>query len=74
MIEIYNETISDLLLPPEEIHRPRLQIQKSGRDVTIPGLTEVEVKGIGDIEKVIRIGDKNRRVANTVMNTNRYVC
>lgn len=37
------------------------------------GLTEVEVLTMADIEEVIATGDKHRSVANTVMNTNRYM-
>ena len=36
MVEIYNETISDLLISPGENRHRRLQIQKQGRDVCIP--------------------------------------
>ena len=36
MDEIYNETISDLLISSRENRHRKLQMQKQGRDVCIP--------------------------------------
>ena len=35
MVEVYNECVYDLLVPPSEGHE-KLQIQKKGKDVVVP--------------------------------------
>ena len=45
MVEIYNETISDLLISPGESRHHKLHIQKQGRDVCIPVSTACSVRG-----------------------------
>ena len=35
MVEVYNECVYDLLVPPSEGHE-KLQIQKRGKDVVVP--------------------------------------
>jgi hypothetical protein len=35
MVEVYNESVYDLLAPPED-GREKLTIQKQGKDVTVP--------------------------------------
>lgn len=69
MIEIYNETIADLLTSGKVYHG-KLNIHKQGGEVYIPGLSEIEVTTMKDVESIIEAGEKNRKVANTVMNTN----
>ncbi|XP_029472795.1 kinesin-like protein klp-3 [Rhinatrema bivittatum] len=66
MLEIYNETIKDLLSKnPSE----PLEIRTHGKSVTVPGLTEIEVSTEADIKDTITLGEKNRTVASTKMNT-----
>ena len=43
MVEIYNETIADLLISPGESRHHKLYIQKQGRDVCIPVSTACSV-------------------------------
>eukprot|EP00731_Ephydatia_muelleri_P021461 Em0014g52a len=69
MVEIYNEAIFDLLVPRNE-GTEKLQIQKKGKDIMIPGLTEFEVCSLEDVLMLMREGEKNRTVASTKMNTN----
>ncbi|KAG8439781.1 hypothetical protein GDO86_005810 [Hymenochirus boettgeri] len=47
----------------------KLEIRSQGMSVIFPGLTEVEVLTEEDIRKVMSLGDKNRMVASTKMNT-----
>lgn len=35
MVEVYNESIYDLLISPNEVHE-KLQVQKKGKSVHIP--------------------------------------
>ena len=35
MVEVYNESVYDVLVPPEEGHE-KLQLQKKGNDVIVP--------------------------------------
>ncbi len=35
MVEVYNEAVYDLLVPPDEGHE-KLTIQKQGKNVTVP--------------------------------------
>lgn len=68
LIEIYNETIQDLLTKEAKT----LDLKTAGNKVNIPGLTEVDIKALDDIKKVMAMGDKNRTTASTKMNSTRY--
>ena len=70
LVEIYNETLMDLL---NDDAKP-LELRTAGNKVVIPGLTEYPIKNIDDVKKVMAQGDKNRSVASTKMNSTRYVC
>ncbi|KAM8973115.1 uncharacterized protein RCH25_018787 [Pelodytes ibericus] len=66
MLEIYNETLRDLL---SQNGNTQLEIRSQGKTVTLPGLTETEVFTEDDIKKTMSFGEKNRTVASTKMNT-----
>lgn len=64
-IEIYNETIIDLLAPPSS--QP-VQIQGSGTNVWLSPLREEVVTNFSSVKKVLERGDANRRTATTDWN------
>lgn len=64
-IEIYNETIVDLLAPPSS--QP-VQIQGSGSNVWLSPLREEVVTNFSSVKKVLQRGDANRRTASTDWN------
>lgn len=64
-IEIYNETIVDLLAPPSS--QP-VQIQGSGSNVWLSPLREEVVTNFSSVKKVLERGDANRRTATTDWN------
>ncbi|XP_068132605.1 uncharacterized protein [Hyperolius riggenbachi] len=66
MLEIYNENVWDLL---SQSGNKQLEIRAQGKTVTLPGLMEIEVLTEEDIKNTISIGEKNRTVASTKMNT-----
>lgn len=49
-----------------------LELRTAGNKVDIPGLIEYEIKNLDDVKKVMAMGDKNRSVASTKMNSTRY--
>ncbi|KAJ8302055.1 hypothetical protein KUTeg_021042 [Tegillarca granosa] len=65
MIEIYNETIADLLNNEAKV----LELRTAGNKVSIPGLSEVPIRSMDDIKKVMKMGEQNRSVASTKMNS-----
>ncbi|MEW5299266.1 MAG: hypothetical protein WDW36_002299 [Sanguina aurantia] len=68
MLEIYNETLRDLL-SPDQSRDNRLDIlstQSSGSNV--PGATQVIVSNTADVMRMMRQGSKNRHSAETKMN------
>ncbi|XP_062403815.1 kinesin-like protein klp-3 [Sardina pilchardus] len=65
MLEIYNDSLNDLLAKNPSTH---LDIRTQGKSVTVPGLTQVEVKTEDDILHVMEMGEKNRKIASTKMN------
>lgn len=70
LIEIYNETIQDLLTTDAK----PLELRTAGNKVSIPNLKEVVIRNLDDIKKTMAQGDKNRTVASTKMNSTRSVC
>lgn len=68
MLEIYNETLRDLLAKSDEA---LLDIRAQGRSVSVPGLSQVQVRSEADILAVMETGEKNRTIASTKMNTQR---
>ncbi|XP_042562767.1 kinesin-like protein klp-3 [Clupea harengus] len=65
MLEIYNDSLNDLLANNPNNH---LDIRTQGKSVTVPGLTQVEVKTEDDILHIMDMGEKNRKIASTKMN------
>jgi len=68
MVEIYNESIHDLL----SSKLTGLEIRAQGTKIALPGMTELPVETASDIDEIIKLGDKNRSVASTKMNSQRY--
>ena len=68
MVEIYNESIHDLL----SSKLTGLEIRAQGTKINLPGMTELAVETAQDIGEIIKLGDKNRTVASTKMNSQRY--
>lgn len=67
LIEIYNETLQDLLTSDAK----SLELRTAGNKVSIPHLKEVVIRNLDDIKKTMAQGDKNRTVASTKMNSTR---
>lgn len=65
MIEIYNECINDLLSESCAV----LDIRSQGNKIIMPGIVEMKVECMEDIEKILFVGSKNRKVASTKMNS-----
>ncbi|XP_019216472.1 kinesin-like protein KIFC3 isoform X2 [Oreochromis niloticus] len=65
MLEIYNETLNDLLA---KSGGAALDIRVLGKSVSVPGLTRVEVRTEADILTVMEMGEKNRKIASIKMN------
>lgn len=68
MLEIYNETLNDLLTKSSDA---ALDIRVQGKSVSVPGLTRIQVQTEADILAVMETGEKNRKIASTKMNTQR---
>jgi len=68
MVEIYNETIRDLL-GGEEANSKKLEIKSGGpRGPFVPDLTTRDVAGPEDVFALMAEGEKNRAVGTTSMN------
>ncbi|KAK3602941.1 hypothetical protein CHS0354_039359 [Potamilus streckersoni] len=65
IVEIYNETVVDLLNSDAKV----LELRTAGNKVNIPGITEIPIKAVDDIKKIMKMGDKNRTTASTKMNS-----
>ncbi len=71
MLELYQDTLVDLLLPDARgVERPRLDIKKDGRGwVTVTNITQRDVATYAELMAVVSEGVTRRKVANTQMNT-----
>jgi len=67
MVEIYNESIHDLL----SSKLTGLEIRAQGTKIALPGMTELSVETSRNIDEIIKLGEKNRSVASTKMNSQR---
>ena len=67
MIEIYNEMIQDLLTA----NGAQLDLRTQGNKIHLPGLTEMFVENEADIQHIMKLGDENRTIASTKMNSTR---
>ncbi|KAL5014092.1 hypothetical protein ScPMuIL_008362 [Solemya velum] len=65
LVEIYNETVQDLLNNDAKT----LELRTGGNKVNIPGITEVIINNMDDIKQTMATGDKNRTTASTKMNS-----
>ncbi|KAL7270902.1 hypothetical protein RUND412_006374 [Rhizina undulata] len=66
--EVYNEHVCDLLVPRRDPPY-YLKVRESPTEGPyIKDLTEVPVRGIGEVLKWMKMGDNNRTVASTKMN------
>ena len=68
MLEIYNETIRDLLLDPSSTSVPKLDIRQTPEGNVVSGLNEVEVDGPEEVLQLMSRGQKNRAVGSHDMN------
>lgn len=68
MLEIYNDSINDLLTKSSGA---ALDIRVQGKTVSVPGLTRVRVQTEADILNVMETGERNRKMASTRMNIHR---
>ena len=57
MLEIYNETIRDLINPQNEVREIR---EDPLRGNTVTGLTQIYMTSVEDVIATIRMADKNR--------------
>ncbi|KAF8988526.1 kinesin motor domain-containing protein [Cyathus striatus] len=67
-LEIYNETIIDLLAPPSLASANPVQIQGTGNDITLVPLREEVVTSLAGVNGVLKRGEGNRRTASTDWN------
>lgn len=65
-LEIYNETISDLLVSESTTGLPLREDARRG--VFVEGLSEAQVFSISDVAQLLHCGVANRRVGETLMN------
>ena len=68
VLEIYNETIRDLLRDPDQDAPLKHDIHEGQSGVYVDDLTEVAVQNLETVQKLLRIGHDNRHVAETRMN------
>ena len=67
-LEIYNESIHDLLAPPSSAAANPVQIQGIGADMTLAPLREEVVTSLKSVKEVLKRGEGNRRTACTDWN------
>lgn len=65
-IELYNETIFDLLHPN---HGHELHLSETKKGITINGLTEAAVRTEDEVRRLLRSGEEKRRVGATDWNS-----
>lgn len=68
ILEIYNETIHDLLVPASKVKQKKYEIKQGPDGMYVPDLTNVAVKNVDEVFKVIQLGNKNRSTSSTDMN------
>ncbi len=67
-LEIYNETIHDLLAHPSTSAAQPVQIHGTGPNVVLNPLREEVVTGLKSVREVLERGESNRRTATTDWN------
>jgi len=70
MLEVYNNTVRDLLSPSvDEFNQPKvLQIRQAAEGNVVQGLTEIDVLNSGMVEDAMKRGSLNRSVGSHSMN------
>lgn len=69
MLEIYNEKIQDLLIPPNNRTQGGLKVREHKlKGVYVEGLSKHLVKDYPSIERLMDIGNRNRTIGSTLMN------
>ena len=69
MLEIYNEAIQDLLIPPATRPKKGLEIRESKQlGIFVDGITKRPVDSYDAIRKATDDGTRNRTVGSTLMN------
>ena len=68
MLEIYNETINDLLVNPNSSYELKLEVRHSSDGSSVMGLTEIEVGLASQVFEVLERGRVNRAVGSHNMN------
>ena len=69
MLEIYNEKVQDLLIPPKQRPQGGLRIRESKvLGIFVEGLTKYPVTSYEQIEQKMEEGYKNRTIGSTLMN------
>ncbi|CAL1532394.1 unnamed protein product [Lymnaea stagnalis] len=67
MLEIYNESIRDLLNPDPQAEKLEVKMKPEG-GLHVPGLVMVPVQSLEEVNKIFETGRKNRSTAATSMN------
>ncbi|KAJ3098688.1 Kinesin-like protein kif3a [Phlyctochytrium planicorne] len=70
-LEIYNESLSDLLVPKELGYDMKIRMDPeslSGKGLYVQGLSEIRLSAPEDYINLIKLGTKNRTVGETNMN------
>eukprot|EP00741_Cyanophora_paradoxa_P021668 tig00000241_g20914.t1 len=67
LLEIYNEIVQDLLVDPKE--QKKLEVRMSQGGSYVEGLVRVPVRGEKDVSQWMEAASRNRRTAQTAMNT-----
>eukprot|EP01022_Parablepharisma_sp_SALTPOND_P017260 TRINITY_DN2724_c3_g1_i1.p1 TRINITY_DN2724_c3_g1~~TRINITY_DN2724_c3_g1_i1.p1 ORF type:complete len:1407 (-),score=310.13 TRINITY_DN2724_c3_g1_i1:5409-9629(-) len=72
MVELYLDTLSDLLLPKDQRKNPpHLDIKEDMKGmVFIQGVTKHQIKGAEEAKKIFELGLNNRKTSATQMNDN----
>jgi kinesin family protein C2/C3 len=65
LLEIYNETIRDLLSDNQETLKI---VATRGSGSNVPGATQVDVSSASDVFRILEMGSRNRAVGQTNMN------
>ena len=68
MLEIYNETIRDLLDSSKDREKKKLDVRQTPEGNTVPGLTEIQVTNPAQVMELMTQGQNNRALGAHNMN------